>query len=177
MRSEGGLRPDFRVESLRARHDRESFTCGVAELDRYLKAQASQHIRRHASAAFVITADGRSVAGFYTLSAHVIKLADLPPAMAKKLARYPNVPATLLGRLAVSEHFRGQGVGQLLLTNALIRAWRATGEVASSAVVVDARDESARSFYLHHEFTALPAQPNRLVYLMASVKTLSGGSA
>ena len=90
----------FRIEPLGDQHNRAAFSCGVEALDRYLQKQAGQDVRKYVAAVFVITPDGGSIAGFYTLSAHVINLSDLPDKVAKKLPRYPNVPATLLGTLA-----------------------------------------------------------------------------
>jgi predicted GNAT family N-acyltransferase len=163
---------EFRIEPLAIEHERQGFLCGVEALDRYIRTQASQDVRRHAAAVFVITTDGKAIAGFYTLSAHMVKLDDVPTALAKQLARYPSMPATLLGRLAVSVAHRGQGIGQLLLFDALRRALLNTSQIASSAVVVDAKDEAARSFYLHHEFIPLATQPNRLIYPMKSIERL-----
>ncbi|HWO40034.1 MAG TPA: GNAT family N-acetyltransferase [Candidatus Acidoferrum sp.] len=162
----------YRIEPLSVKHDRAVFSCGVEPLDRYLQQQAGQDIRRRVAAAFVITPDGTTIAGFYTLSAHLVNLADLPDNVAKRLPRYPNVPATLLGRLAVSENFRGQGIGALLLLDALRRAFGNTREVASAVVVVDAKDERARGFYLRHDFIPLPTQPHRLFYPMKTIEKL-----
>lgn len=162
----------YRIESLSVKHDRAAFSCGVEALDRYLEKQAGQDVSRRVAAVFVITPDGTTIAGFYTLSAHLVNLADLPERVAKKLPRYPNVPATLLGRLAVSENFRGQGIGELLLLDALQRALGNTREVASAVVVVDAKDERARGFYLRHDFIPLPTQPNRLFHPMKTIEKL-----
>jgi ribosomal protein S18 acetylase RimI-like enzyme len=162
----------YRIEPLSDKHNRAGFSCGVEALDRYLQKQAGQDVSRCVAAAFVITADGTTIGGFYTLSAHLVNLADLPESVAKKLPRYPNVPATLLGRLAVSEDFRSQGIGELLLLDALKRAFGNTREVASAVVVVDAKDERARGFYLRHDFMPLPTQPNRLFYPMKTTVKL-----
>jgi ribosomal protein S18 acetylase RimI-like enzyme len=162
----------YRIEPLGDKHDRAAFSCGVEALDRYLQRQASQDVSRRVAAAFVITADGTTIAGFYTLSAHLVNLTDLPESVAKRLPRYLNVPATLLGRLAVSENFRGQGIGELLLLDALKRALGNTREVASAVVVVDAKDERARGFYSDHDFIPLPTQPNRLFYPMKTIEKL-----
>jgi GNAT superfamily N-acetyltransferase len=162
----------YRIESLSVRHDRAAFSCGVEASDRYLQKQSGQDVSRRVAAVFVITSDGTTIAGFYTLSAHLVNLADLPENIAKKLPRYPNVPATLLGRLAVSENFRGQGIGELLLLDALQRALGNTREVASAVVVVDAKDERTRGFYLRHDFVPLPTQPNRLFYPMKTIEKL-----
>jgi GNAT superfamily N-acetyltransferase len=162
----------YRVEPLSDKHDRAAFSCGVEALDRYLQTQASQDLRKHVAATFVITPDGASIAGFYTLSAHAINLGELPEAVAKKLPRYPQVPVTLLGRLAVSTAHRGRGIGQLLLLDALHRVLLHSREVASAAVVVDAKDVTARNFYLRHDFIPLPGNPNRLFYLVKTIEKL-----
>ena len=118
------------------------------------------------------TPDGKTIAGFYTLSAHLLKLGDLPAEIGKKLPKYPDLPTTLLGRLAVSLDFRGQGLGEFLLLDALRRALAGSRQVASAAVVVDAKDEKASAFYRHYDFISLPTQPSRLFYLMSSIARL-----
>lgn len=156
------LRNDFRVEPLSKAHDRVPFSCGIDGLDRYLKMQAGQDVAKRVTVCFVLTPDGRTVAGFYTLSQYSVDLLDLPPAIATKLPKYPEVPATLLGRLAISQAFKGQKLGEFLLLDALYRSLQQSRQVASFAVIVDAKDESARLFYEHFEFLSLPAIPNRL---------------
>ena len=111
-----------------------------------------------------------SILGYYTLSAYGIQLSALPERISRRLPRYPTIPATLLGRLAVSSAHQGQKLGRFLLTDALHRSWRNTTEVASVGVVVDALDESARAFYLHHEFIPLLDHPNRLFLAMATIE-------
>jgi predicted GNAT family N-acyltransferase len=169
-RDEGTVQ--YRIEALGEHHNRTDFSCGVDALDRYLQKQASQDASKHAAAVFVATPDGTTIAGFYTLSAHVIRLADLPENVAKKLPRYPNVPATLLGRLAVSTRFRGRNLGQLLLLDAFKRVVASSRDVASAAVVVDAKEDQARQFYLRHDFIPLPSQPNRLFYPVRTIEKL-----
>ena len=122
----------------------------------------------------MITPDGETVAGFYTLSAHSISLGELPGSVAAKLPRYPIVPATLLGRLAVSLDFRGRGVGELLLLDAFKRVLANTRDVGSAFVVADAKDETAREFYLRHDFIPLPAHPERLFYPVKTIEKLFG---
>jgi GNAT superfamily N-acetyltransferase len=165
----------YRIEPLGEQHNRTAFSCGVEALDRYLQKQAGQDASKHVAAVFVITPDGENIAGFYTLSAHVITLSDLPENVAKKLPRYPNVPATLLGRLAVSENFRGRNIGELLLLDGFRRVLANTREVASAVVAVDAKDERAREFYLRHDFIPLPSYPNRLFYPVKTIEKLFSG--
>ena len=160
---------EFHVEPLSDKHRREEFSCGVPALDRYLQKQARQDVSKGVAAAFVITPDDATIAGFYTLSATELKLRDLPDEFVKKLPRYPAVPATLLGRLAVSRGFRGQGLGEFLLIDAMRRVLRTTTNVASTAIVVDAKDNSARQFYLQYDFVPLLHQENRLVFRVKKI--------
>lgn len=158
-----------------ARHDRSCFSCGVDALDRYLLSQASQDARRRVAAPYVlIEPPSPHVLGFYTLSNSSIHASELPAALVKKLPRYPILPATLLGRLAVDGEGRGRGLGTILLLDALRRCLRS--ETASLAVVVDAKDDAAISFYERHEFLRLRDQAKRLFKPMAEIDKLFAGS-
>jgi predicted GNAT family N-acyltransferase len=165
-------RTDFRIEPLGKAHHQAAFSCGNEALDKYLKTQASQDVAKHVAVCFVLTPDGKAVAGFYTLSQYSVDLVKLPEDIAKKLPKYPDVPATLLGRLAVSENFKGQKLGEFLLLDALHRCLRTSREVASVAVVVDAKDEAAQRFYEHFEFISLPDIPGRLFLPMRTIENL-----
>ena len=127
------------------RHERGGFRSGVEALDRYLQSQAGQDARRRVAAPFVLVLPpSLAVIGYYTLSNASIHAAELPATVAKRLPRYPVMPATLLGRLAVDERHRGAGWGTLLLLNALRRSLRS--EIANMAVFVDAKGEPATAF-------------------------------
>ena len=158
----------FRVEILGTQHDRSAFESGVEPLDRYFRTQAAQDARRKLAAPFVLVLEDGSVCGYYTLSATAIRLPDLPDDLARKLPRYPLVPATLLGRLAVDRRFRGKGYGRFLLADALYRALRS--EVASYAVIVEAKDDSARRFYERESFLSFPDQQGKLFRPMADIE-------
>jgi ribosomal protein S18 acetylase RimI-like enzyme len=151
---------DCRIEPLSETHDRVGFRCGVEALDRYLHQQARQDLRRHLAAVFVLcAADSVEVLGYYTLSTTAIEAADLPPEITRRLPRYPHFPAALLGRLAVDQGVRGQGLGERLLVDALGRTMRR--ELASMAVVVDAIDEVAARFYMRYGFQRFAGRPSR----------------
>jgi GNAT superfamily N-acetyltransferase len=164
------------VEPLGSHHDRVAFSCGVPSLDDYLRTQASQDARRSVAVTFVavLSEVPRVVADYYTLAATGIDAGALPPALARKLPRYPTLPATLLGRLAVDERNHGQGLGEYLLVHALRRALTVSREVASLAVIVDAIDERAHAFYEHFEFLAFPDEPRRLFLPTATIARLFG---
>jgi GNAT superfamily N-acetyltransferase len=138
----------LRVVPLSAEHDRSTFASGSEPLDDYFLERVTQDIRRSVAACFVaLTADDR-VVGYYTLASASLVLATLPPETARKLPRYPTIPSVRLGRLAVHQVFRGQGLGGAMLADALARAARS--EIAAFAMTVDAKNEAALTFYLNH---------------------------
>lgn len=163
------------VEPLNRRHDRTAFHCGAEALDRYLRQQARQDADTRVAAPFVAVRppDARAL-GYYTLSASVLTLADLPDELARKLPRYPQLPVALLGRLAVDASAKGQGLGEHLLLDALHRSLAHADQIAAMAVIVDAKDEKAASFYRHYGFLPLQTQPTRLFVPMHLVGQLLG---
>ena len=167
--------PRYSFEAL-ADHDRSSFFCGVPELDDYLRRQASQDARRKVAAPFVMVDDGRRILGYYTLSAYGVRVTELPPDLIRKLPKYPLIPATLLGRLAVSRDHQGQKLGTLLLMDALHRSWRNSTQVASVGVMAEAIDEAARRFYLHHEFVPIPEHPRKVFLAMRTIAKAFGSA-
>lgn len=158
----------FAIEALSSAHDRTAFRSGVEPLDRYLASQASQDVRRRVSACFVAVETGtRTVAGYYTIASSSIPLSDVAAATAKKLPRYPLIPAVRVGRLAVAVSHRGKGLGAALLVDAVTRALRA--EIMAFAVVVDAKDDAAAAFYRHHGFVPFVSAPMSLYLPLAEV--------
>jgi GNAT superfamily N-acetyltransferase len=169
---------DLRVDVLAPAHDRAAFACGVDSLDRYLKTQASQDVRRKANAVFVLVevAAPSVILGYFTLCATSLAPGDVPEAARKHIPRYPLVSATLLGRLAVARGRHGQGLGSILLARALRRAWESADSVGSCMVVVDAIDEGAAGFYAAHGFSRLGGSL-RLAMAMRRVGELLSGEA
>jgi ribosomal protein S18 acetylase RimI-like enzyme len=162
----------FRIEVLAPRHERSGFDCGVEPLNRYFHQQVSQDIRRRVTACFVAVAEGSGeIAGYYTLASASVALAELPEDVAKKLPRYPTVPAVRMGRLAIARAFAGQGLGATLLADALTRSLRA--EIPAFALIVDAKDEQAAAFYRHHGFLALQSDPLTLFLPLATASRLA----
>ena len=161
-------RAPFLLKPLDAAHERAAFDCERQALNRYLREQATQDIRRRVAACFVALDDAQRIAGYYTLASASLLLADLPPGIGKKLPRYPTVPAVRMGRLAVDEAFTGQGLDGALLADALERAIRS--EIAAYALIVDAKDDTAATFYRHHGFIPLPDTPLTLFLPLATVE-------
>lgn len=160
----------FHIEPLGEHHDRAAFSCGVAPLDDYLKRQARQQRDRQIAAVFVMVGDTPStVAGYFTLSALSIGLASLPADVAKKLPRYPEVPAALIGRLAVDRRYQGRRLGERLLMDALHRIAIQSDQIGVYAAVVDAIDDSAAAFYESYGFMPFPGRSNRLFLPTATI--------
>jgi len=166
------LSDNFKIEPLGQHHDRAAFSCGKAPLDQYLRNHAGQAVAKNLAAVFILTPDGKTIAGYYTLSSYTVKLDEIPEGIAKKLTRMQEIPAALLGRLARSSDFRGQGIGEILLVDALKKAYQNSAHVASWAVVVDAKDEEAVEFYRHYGFVPFPGKPNRLFLPMTSIQKM-----
>lgn len=158
----------FRFAPLDAADGRSRFNSGSEPLNRYLREQVTQDIRRRVAACFVALADGQRIAGYYTLASASLLLADLPPSTGKKLPRHPTVPAVRMGCLAVDQAFKSQGLGGALLADALSRAARS--EITAFAMMVDAKDEAAAAFYRHHGFIALPDSPLTLFLPLVTIQ-------
>jgi len=161
-------RAPFLIAALDAAHDRSTFDSGTPALDRYLHKQVTQDIRRRVAACFVALTDDLRIAGYYTLATAGVPLGDLPADIRRKLPRYPVVPTIRMGRLAVDQAFKRQGLGSALLVNALRRA--AISEIAAFAMIVDAEDDEAVAFYRHHGFIALPDSPLTLFLPLTAVR-------
>jgi len=160
----------YLTEPLLKSHNKASFKCGVRLLDNYLHKQAGQDVKRKLSACFILPDESNNVKGYYTLSSASIKRAELTDDLTRILPpSYQDLPVTLLGRLAVDDHYKRLGIGELLLIDALKRSYDATQSVASMAVVVDPIDESAARFYLKYGFVQLPASGKMFI----TMKTVS----
>ena len=159
------------IQPLAATHDRAMFGCGVPALDRYIREQASQDVRRRVGNCFVaIEAATQSLAGYYTLAASSIPVIDLPAAETKRLPRYPVLPATLVGRLAIDTRYRGQHLGAALVVDAIQRT--ANADAAVFTLLVDAKDDAAAAFYRHLGFTSLASRPMTLFLPIATALRL-----
>ena len=157
------------IEPLNRNHNRSAFNCGIESLDRYLKHQANQDTKRRVSRLFVVRSrqDETRVLGYYTLSTLSIDLSVLPEKLAKKLPKHP-IPAALIGRLAVDVSAQGKGIGKMLLSNAIKRTLAISDDIAIYAIVVDAINEEAESFYMQYGFAHLASEGKRLFLSLKS---------
>lgn len=162
--------PQVSIEVLASTHDRRTFSCGVEALDEYLRRFARQHADANVSRTYVAVA-GSTVRGFYSLAMSGIRKENLP---AKHLNRFPNfpLPVARLARLAVETRHQRQGLGDLLLADALQRCLRLSTEIGMIGVIVDAKDEQARGWYERYEFERLPDSPLTLWLPTAAIACL-----
>lgn len=166
------LAPEY-IVPLEQGHDRSVFDCGNEDLNRYLKQQARQDAEKYVAAPFVLVEpDTPIVRGYYTLSSSLIPLDELPSKLAKKLPRYDNLPVTLLGRLARDRNIPDRGLGEFLLLDALHRSLQHAQQIASTAVVVDAKDEDTERFYKQFNFLPFQLTPLRLFLPMKQIEKL-----
>lgn len=152
-------------------HNKENFDCGKPLLDDYLHKQAKQDVKRRLSACFVLP-DENEIKGYYTLSTASVERRLLPQEIIKKLPpSYNDLPTILLGRLAVSKSYQGQGLGEMILMDALKRSYFISGQVGSMAVIVDPLDEEAVKFYEKYDFILLP-DSGKMFLPMATIAQL-----
>lgn len=157
-------------------HKKSDFSCGNAALDNYLQKQAKQDIKRKLSACFILNDDKNNIKGYYTLSNAGIPREVIPENISKKLPRaYDSLPVTLLGRLAINEKHKGQGLGKLLLIDALKRSYEVSKVIGSMAIIVDPIDENAVRFYEKYGFIILP-DSEKMFLPMKTIETLFRGN-
>lgn len=151
---------DLIIEQLNTTsHDRKSFDCGVDELNIFLKQHANQNQSKNMAKTYVAVVavsadDHKKIYGYYTLSAGHIECYQLPESVKSKLPKYP-IPIARIGRLAVDKYYKGQGIGGFLLHDAFTNVLSIADKMGVFAVVVDAKNEDARSFYGNYGFTEL----------------------
>lgn len=137
-----------------AAHDLSRFDCGVPVLDDWLRQRALRNESRY-SRSYVVC-DGDRVAGFYCISAGAVERAMVPGRLRRNAPE--SVPVAILGRLAVDREYGGQGLGASLLADALRRIAGAATSIGIAAVLVQAKDEAARVWYLRQaEWLEFPA--------------------
>lgn len=163
----------YLTEPLNTLHKKNNFNCGKTLLDNYLHTQAKKDVKRMLSACFILADEDNNVKGYYTLSGTAIRREQLPENIIKKLpSSYHNLPATLLGKLAVDNTYKGQRLGELLLMDALKKSYESSfSSIGSIAIIVDPIDEQAVQFYKKYGFILL-ADSGKMFIPMETVSGL-----
>lgn len=158
---------------LDSNHNRNRFSCEKDLLDNYFRKQAKQDVKRKLSACFVsVDKTSGNVSGYYTLSGNSISNDLIPDSFRKKLPKsYLSLPTILIGRLAIDKNFQGQGLGKLLLFDALKRCYDTSYLIGAYSVVVDPLDDGAERFYGKYGFIKLPGS-GKMFLPMKTIKEL-----
>jgi len=162
----------LKIEPLGSSHDRTAFDCGVPALNRYLRETARQHIAKGIAKTFVLVEDTdgtlKPVLGFFTMSLCQVLASDIPPKWAKRLPR--QIPAMRLGRLAVARARQREGLGKVLLVEAIHKVAAVASAAGGIGLFVDAKDQAAADFYSHFGFEPTPTEPLTLFMPMDTVR-------
>jgi ribosomal protein S18 acetylase RimI-like enzyme len=160
----------FAIEALTKAHKRSDFTCGNDRIDLYFRETVSQDVKRKYATCFVARdIAANRIAGFYTLSSSNVPLNEVPEPLAKKLPRYPTVPAVLIGWLGRHSAYAGQGLGEALLFDAIKTV---ATPIGAHAIFAEAVDDRAAAFYAAYGFTPLIKRPRTLYLPVAAALSL-----
>lgn len=165
--------PLHRPEPIGAHHQVAAFDCGAPALNEFLVRHALTNHQSGSAKTFVATSDRHVVVGYYSLAASQVLFADAPPRLLKGVARHP-IPVVLLARLAVDHTWQGKGLGPGLLKDAILRVLSAAEGIGVRALLVHAKDDKAKAFYLHYNFEPLPGYPLHLVLLLKDARKIVG---
>lgn len=151
----------FRLETLCREHPRRAFRSGQEQVDDWLATKALQHQEKHLSVTRSLLEERGAIAGYFTLATGQVDFSDLPAEIVRRLPRR-QLPVAILAWLGVHKAFQGQGLGRLLLAQALRECYEAGQTFAFIAVVLDCIDDAAKAFYRQFDFQELPGYPYRL---------------
>ena len=148
-------------------HDRNSFNCGVPALNDYLKKYALQNQKKYAARTYVATR-GNRIVGYYSLAHGSVSLEEAPQSVKSGLPRHP-IPVILLARLAVDSTEQGGGLGAALLKDGLRRTIQAAEIAVLRAMLVHAKDDSAKRFYEKFGFEPSPIDDDHLFLRLSDI--------
>ena len=160
---------EFVIEKLSKDHDLSRFDCGNDALSLWLKRFAWANVQNDSARVYVAHRRDGMVAGYHALTAGSVSRGEATERLGRGLAAHP-IGVVVLGRLAVDRTQQGNGLGVTLLQDALLRAEHAADTVGVRAVLVQAIDASARSFYLRFGFSPSPVDEMRLMLLMKDLR-------
>ncbi|MHB8621834.1 MAG: GNAT family N-acetyltransferase [Sulfuricaulis sp.] len=160
------------IEKLRREHVLDSFDCGKDDLNHFLKRQAWSNQQAHGTQTYVLAKEF-TVFGYYSLAAGSVGH-DQATGRAKKGLVGHSIPVILLARLAVDASLQGKGIGAALLKDALLRTAQAADMIGARALLVHAKDDSAKAFYQHLTFEPSPSDPYHLLLIMKDLLRLVG---
>jgi GNAT superfamily N-acetyltransferase len=169
------LHAGFRLEALEREHPRRAFESVETTVDNWLNTKALQHQNKRLSVTKVLLDETGAIAGYFTLATGQVDFGELPIDLAKHLPRR-QLPVAILAWLGVARDRQGQGLGRLLLAQALTDCYEAGKTFAFIAVILDCVDDRAKAFYQRWDFQELPGHPYRLFLSANQLDALMHGS-
>ena len=156
---------------LTGRHELHDFCCGIDDLDVWLRQRALPNQQTGASRTFVLC-DGPRVIGYYCLSSAQL---HRPLAVSKMRRNMPEqMPAILVGRLAIDRRYQGRGFGGDLVFDAVRHVVEAVEHMGIRLIMVHAISDEAVNFYKNLGFESSPVQPRTLMITMADAEAALG---
>jgi len=167
----GTTAPLSPIEKLSSRHSVDGFECGKPPLDQFLKRFALGNQTSGSTQTYVVCRGADRVVGYYSLCVGAVDHAQASDRVRKGLANHP-VPVMLIARLAIDRSEQGRGLGLALLKNALLRTVQAADIAGIRALLVHAKDDEAKQWYLNLDFEVSPTDPYHLLLLMKDVRAI-----
>jgi GNAT superfamily N-acetyltransferase len=153
-------------------HDSSAFDSGEAALDNWLRDRAWDNLQNAASRTYVVCPKGSlRIVGYFALSMGQILSKEATGPMRRNMPK--QIPAVILGRLAVDRGWQGKGLGRALLADAVRRSLAASREVSARLLIVHAISPAAEAFYLHYGFTRLPVESPTLALDLVKLQKLA----
>lgn len=182
MPTDAAVDAKFTIEPFEAKsQDRTAFSCGVPQIDNYLKLMAKKGSKADVVRIWVVLDDDRRTLGFYGINMHAVVAEDMSDELTKKAPRHGMLPSTFISMIGVDQTMQGKGLGSALLADALSRIGRVSDEIGNCAVLLDVFDcgnpgtvARRKAYYESFGFIPLPDQPLRLFIPIQTVRTLSG---
>lgn len=182
MPTDAGVEASYTIEPFDAKsQDRTAFSCGVPQIDNYLRLTAKKGSKADVVRIWVMLDDDRNTVGFYGINMHSVVAEDMPKALAKKAPRHGVLPAAFISMIGVDQAMQGKGLGSALLADALSRIGRVSDDIGTCSVLLDVFDcgtpetvARRKAYYESFGFTPLPNQPLRLFMPIQTVRVLSG---
>lgn len=182
MPNDSIAKPPFTIQSFDPKkHDRAAFSCGVPQIDNYLKLTAKKGSKADVVRIWIILDKKENIVGFYGINMHAIHVNEMPASYAQKAMRHGTLPVAFIAMIGVDEKQQGNGIGSALVADALSRIGRVSDDIGTCAVLLDVFDDGdektvsrRKTYYEKFGFAPLPDQPLRLFMPIQTVKALSG---
>ncbi|MCO5134646.1 MAG: GNAT family N-acetyltransferase [Zhengella sp.] len=162
-------------------HDRAAFSCGVPQIDNYLKLTAKKGAKADVVRIWVVIDAENQIVGFYGINMHAVDVKEMPASYKKKAMKHGLLPAAFIAMIGVDEKHQGNGLGSALVADALDRIARASEEIGTCVVMLDVFDDGnvdavtrRKNYYESFGFIPLPDQPLRLFMPIATAREASG---